>query len=47
MIQRLASMAKLGHIDEPEYILRVVLFWVSDAAGWVAGQSLGVNGEFA
>jgi 3-oxoacyl-[acyl-carrier protein] reductase len=46
-IQRLASMAALGRIGEPEDISRVVLFLVSDAAGWITGQNVGVNGGFA
>lgn len=46
-IQRLASMSALGRIGEPEDISRVVLFLVSDAAAWVTGQNLGVNGGFA
>ncbi|HEY9661844.1 MAG TPA: SDR family oxidoreductase [Allocoleopsis sp.] len=46
-IQRLASMSALGRIGEPEDISRVVLFLASDAAGWVTGQNLGVNGGFA
>lgn len=47
MIQRLASMSALGRIGEPEDISRIVLFLVSNAAGWVTGQNLGVNGGFA
>lgn len=46
-IQRLASMAALGRIGEPEDISRVVLFLVSDAAAWISGQNVGVNGGFA
>jgi len=46
-IQRLASMAALGRIGEPEDISRVVLFLVSDAAAWITGQNVGVNGGFA
>lgn len=47
VIQRLASMSALGRIGEPEDISRVVLFLVSDSAGWITGQNLGVNGGFA
>ena len=46
-IKRLASMAALGRIGEPEDIASAVLFLVSDAAAWVTGQNLGVNGGFA
>jgi 3-oxoacyl-[acyl-carrier protein] reductase len=46
-IMRLASMAALGRIGEPEDIARVVLFLVSDEAAWVTAQNLGVNGGFA
>lgn len=46
-IQRLASMAALGRIGEPEDISRVVLFLASDAAAWITGQNIGVNGGFA
>lgn len=46
-IRRLAAMAALGRIGEPEDIARVVLFLVSDGAAWVSGQNLGVNGGFA
>lgn len=46
-IERLASMAALGRIGEPEDIVRVVLFLVSDEAAWVTGQNIGVNGGFA
>jgi 3-oxoacyl-[acyl-carrier protein] reductase len=46
-IKRLASMAALGRIGEPEDISRVVLFLVSEDSGWVTGQDIGVNGGFA
>lgn len=46
-IQRLASMAALGRIGEPEDISRVVLFLASDSAAWITGQNIGVNGGFA
>jgi len=47
ILQRLASMAALGRIGEPEDIARVVLFLVSDESAWVTAQNLGVNGGFA
>lgn len=46
-IARLASMAALGRIGEPDDIARAVMFLVSDEAAWVTGQNLGVNGGFA
>jgi len=46
-IKRLAAMAALGRIGEPDDITRVVLFLVSDDAAWVTAQNLGVNGGFA
>jgi 3-oxoacyl-[acyl-carrier protein] reductase len=46
-IKRLAAMAALGRIGEPEDIARVVLFLVSDEAAWVTAQNVGVNGGFA
>jgi len=46
-LQRLASMAALGRIGEPEDIAGLVLFLVSDESAWVTAQNLGVNGGFA
>ncbi len=46
-IKRLASMAALGRIGEPEDIARVVLFLVSDDSAWVTAQNIGANGGFA
>ncbi len=46
-INRLASMAALGRIGEPEDIARVVLFLASEDASWVTGQNIGANGGFA
>ncbi|MGA7143213.1 MAG: SDR family oxidoreductase [Desulfobacterales bacterium] len=46
-IKRLASMAALSRIGEPNDIARVILFLVSEEAAWVTGQNLGVNGGFA
>ncbi len=47
VLQRLASMAALGRIGEPEDIAGLVLFLVSDESAWVTAQNLGVNGGFA
>ena len=46
-IKRLAAMAALGRIGEPDDIARVVLFLAGDESGWVTAQNLGVNGGFA
>jgi len=46
-INRLASMASLGRIGEPEDIARVVLFLVSDDSAWITAQNIGANGGFA
>lgn len=46
-VQRLAQMAALGRIGEPEDISRVVLFLLSEDAGWISGQSIAANGGFA
>jgi 3-oxoacyl-[acyl-carrier protein] reductase len=47
MVARLASLAALDRIGEPEDIARVVAFLASDEASWISGQCLGVNGGFA
>lgn len=46
-IKRMANLAALGRIGEPEDIARVVGFLASDEAGWVSGQNLGANGGLA
>lgn len=46
-IKRLASMAALERIAEPEDIARVVLFLASDDSAWVTAQNIGANGGFA
>jgi len=46
-ILRLASMAALERIGEPEDIARVVLFLASDDSAWVTAQNIGANGGFA
>ncbi len=46
-IQRLAEMAALGRIGEPDDIARVVCFLCSEEASWITGQIIGVNGGFA
>jgi 3-oxoacyl-[acyl-carrier protein] reductase len=43
---RLAELAAFNRLGEPEDIARVILFLVSDEAGWVSAQVIGVNGGF-
>ena len=46
-IKRMAAMSFLGRVGEPEDIARVVLFLVSDEAGWVTGQNISASGGAA
>ena len=46
-IQRLAAMAALGRIGQPEDIANLVLFLASDEAGWISAQNIGANGGLA
>jgi 3-oxoacyl-[acyl-carrier protein] reductase len=46
-IKRMANMSFQGRIGEPEDIARVVLFLVSNEAGWVTGQNISVSGGAA
>ena len=43
-LQRFASLAALGRLGQPAEIAEVVAFLASDAAGWVTGQNIRVNG---
>ncbi|UJP05284.1 MAG: SDR family oxidoreductase [Nitrosomonas sp.] len=43
-IERMAGMAALGRVGSVQDIARIVLFLVSDEAGWITGQSIGANG---
>jgi len=43
-IQRMAQAAAFGRLGRPEEIAEVVAFLAGDAAGWVTGQNLRVNG---
>ncbi|MCX7184539.1 MAG: SDR family oxidoreductase [Nitrosospira sp.] len=47
VIKRMAGMAVLNRIGEPEDIAQVVLFLVGAEAGWVTGQNIGANGGIA
>lgn len=44
--QRLLANTPMGRIGLPDDVAKVVLFLVSDAAGWVTGQKLGIDGGF-
>lgn len=44
--ERLAGLAAFNRIGEPADIAKVILFLVSDEAGWVSAQVIGVNGGF-
>lgn len=46
-IKRMAGMSFVGRVGEPEDIARVVLFLVSDEAGWVTGQNISASGGVA
>ncbi|MGH8763811.1 MAG: SDR family oxidoreductase [Nitrosospira sp.] len=46
-IKRMAGMSFLGRVGEPEDIARVVLFLVSEEAGWVTGQNVSASGGVA
>lgn len=46
-IQRLAAMAALGRIGQPEDMANLVLFLASDEAGWISAQNIGANGGLA
>ena len=46
-IKRMASMSFMGRIGKPQDIAGVVLFLVSDAAGWVTGQNISASGGVA
>lgn len=43
-IKRMAGLAAMGRIGEPEDIARTVLFLTSEESGWITGQSIGING---
>lgn len=46
-IKRMANMSFQRRIGEPEDIARVVLFLVSNEAGWITGQNISVSGGVA
>jgi len=43
---RLAALHPLGRLGEPEDIAHMALFLLSDHAGWITGQAIGVDGGF-
>ncbi|KTC86819.1 SDR family oxidoreductase [Legionella brunensis] len=47
MIQKLAGLSAFNRIGEPEDIAKAALFLVSDEAGWITAQTIGVNGGIA
>jgi len=46
-IQRLAQASAFGRLGQPTEIAEMVAFLASEAAGWVTGQNLRVNGGVA
>jgi 3-oxoacyl-[acyl-carrier protein] reductase len=46
-IERMAAMSFQRRIGEPEDIARLVLFLVSEEAGWVTGQNISASGGAA
>ncbi|MEO7560031.1 MAG: SDR family oxidoreductase [Nitrosospira sp.] len=46
-IKRMAGMSFVGRVGQPADIARVVLFLVSDEAGWVTGQNISASGGVA
>ena len=46
-IKRMACMSFMGRIGKPQDIAGVVLFLVSDDAGWVTGQNISASGGVA
>ena len=43
---KLAALHPLGRLGEPEDIAHMALFLLSDHAGWITGQAIGVDGGF-
>ena len=46
-IRRMAQAAAFGRLGQPAEIAEMIAFLASDAAGWVTGQNLRVNGGVA
>jgi 3-oxoacyl-[acyl-carrier protein] reductase len=46
-IRQFAQMAAFGRLGQPAEIAEVVAFLASEAAGWVTGQNIRVNGGIA
>lgn len=47
VIDRQAAMAAFNRLGQPQEIAEVVAFLASDAASWITGQNIGVNGGMA
>lgn len=47
VIDRLAAMSAFNRLGQPEDIAELVAFLASDAAKWISGQNIGVNGGMA
>ena len=47
VIDRLASLSAFNRLGEPQDIANVVAFLASDAAKWISGQNVGLNGAVA
>jgi 3-oxoacyl-[acyl-carrier protein] reductase len=47
MRDELARAHPLGRIGEPDDVAAAILFLFSDAASWITGAMLDVNGGFA
>ena len=46
-IERFAKLSAFGRLGQPPEIAEVVAFLASDAAGWITGQNIRVNGGVA
>ena len=46
-LRELCGQTPLCRIGKPEEVAAAVLFFASDAAGFITGQMLGVDGGFA
>jgi NAD(P)-dependent dehydrogenase (short-subunit alcohol dehydrogenase family) len=44
---RLTAMHPLGRLGEPDDIARAIVFLISNAASWITGQAIAVDGGFS